>query len=237
MGKYCYEYPRPALTTDGVIFGYNDKQLYVLLIRRGHEPYIGQWALPGGFVNMDETAEEGVKREVKEETGIDLDHIIQMHTFSKPRRDPRHRTVSVVYLAAVPFSETIIIAGDDASNAAWHPFTDLPSLAFDHERILEVAGFKLRELLPFSGLLEFLLGKCFSEFDLTTLFNIVYENGFSNKKLIKVLTDQGIIIKTPSCKLKLSQDVKKSISMEGFIFHQRLADFLLHSVRENSDKN
>ena len=94
---YCYKYPRPAVTTDVVLFAMVDSQMKVLLIQRGRDPYKGQWAFPGGFLNMDETAEVGALRELKEETGLELDHVRQFHTFTRLDRDPRGRTISIAY--------------------------------------------------------------------------------------------------------------------------------------------
>ena len=99
--KYCYKYPHPAVTTDCVIFGFNGERLQVLLIERGIEPYKGRWAFPGGFLKMDETAEEGALRELKEETGLENAYIQQLHTFSDPNRDPRERVITIAYYALV----------------------------------------------------------------------------------------------------------------------------------------
>ena len=89
--KYCYKYPHPSVTTDCVIFGFDGKKLQVLLVQRGNEPYKGCWAFPGGFMNMDESAEEGALRELQEETGLKDAYIRQFHTFTAPQRDPRER--------------------------------------------------------------------------------------------------------------------------------------------------
>ena len=99
--KYCYRYPHPAVTTDCVIFGFDGERLQVLLIERGIEPYKGSWAFPGGFLKMDETAEEGARRELKEETGLDSAYMEQFHTFSTPERDPRERVITIAYYALV----------------------------------------------------------------------------------------------------------------------------------------
>ena len=131
---YTYQYPRPAVTADCVVITI-EVVPKVLLIRRGNEPYKGCWAFPGGFMDMDETAEQCAIRELKEETGLDIERVLQIGAYSKVDRDPRGRTLSVAYLAVVGTPQ--LVAGhDDAAQAAWFPLTDLPSLAFDHQEIM-----------------------------------------------------------------------------------------------------
>lgn len=132
--SYTYKYPRPAVTTDCVVFT-KEKEPKVLLIQRGNEPYKGCWAFPGGFMNMEETAEECAVRELKEETGLTVNRIRQIGAYSKVDRDPRGRTVSIAYLAIVD-APTAVSGMDDAAKAAWFPLSSLPDLAFDHQDIL-----------------------------------------------------------------------------------------------------
>lgn len=132
--SYTYKYPRPAVTTDCVVFT-QEEEPKVLLIQRGNEPYKGCWAFPGGFMNMEETAEECAVRELKEETGLTVNQIQQIGAYSKVDRDPRGRTVSIAYLAIV--DAPIAVSGmDDAAKAAWFPLSSLPDLAFDHQDIM-----------------------------------------------------------------------------------------------------
>lgn len=138
--KYYYDYPRPAVTTDCVLFGFNEKlELMVLLIERKFDPYKRFWAFPGGFLNMDETAEQCAKRELFEETGIKIDQIQQLYTASKVDRDPRGRVISIVFIAKVDFFVTNVVAGDDASDAKWFNVRNMPQLAFDHDEIFTLA--------------------------------------------------------------------------------------------------
>lgn len=137
--KYCYEYPRPALTVDCVLFGFDEIDVLILLIERGKPPYKGQWALPGGFVDNDETTEEAVQREMKEETSVSQLILTQLKAYSEPDRDPRDRIVSVAYTGLVNISDYNPEAGDDAANSAWFSISDLPPLAFDHRKIIEDA--------------------------------------------------------------------------------------------------
>ena len=144
--KYTYSYPRPALTVDAVVFRKSVKgEFEVLLIQRAHSPFEGMWALPGGFVDMDETVEEAVGRELKEETSIDGLDLQQLHTFSAVNRDPRHRTISVVFWA-VMLDDQKAEAGDDAMNAQWFQLTNLPKLAFDHDLVIDMAKKKLTSI-------------------------------------------------------------------------------------------
>lgn len=140
---YTYKYPRPAVTTDCVVFGFDKHDLKVLLIERGGEPFKGKWALPGGFLNMDETAEEGAKRELKEETGLEVQNVELVSCFSEPDRDPRGRTISIAFFTVTEIQEPQ--AGDDASKARWFNTDELPPLAFDHDEILQMAIKKLKE--------------------------------------------------------------------------------------------
>jgi len=134
---YCYEYPRPAVTADVIILKSMNGRHHVLLIERKHQPYEGMWALPGGFLNMDETLEEAALRELQEETGIAGVNLEQFHTFSNVNRDPRHRTITTVFLG---FADDSIspVAGDDAAKVQWFALDKLPQLAFDHAMVMEM---------------------------------------------------------------------------------------------------
>ena len=132
---YSYKYPRPALTVDALVYVKGNSTFSVLLIQRGIEPFKGKWALPGGFVNMDELLETACKRELEEETGLLVDKMTQFKTFDTIDRDPRHRTISVVFSAQLP-EKAEVKGGDDAANAQWFQINDLPEMAFDHREIL-----------------------------------------------------------------------------------------------------
>lgn len=137
--KYCYEYPRPAVTADCIIFGIQNGQLHVLLIERGNEPFKGTWAFPGGFIDEDETIEACAARELKEETGLENIALEQFYTFSEPGRDPRGRTISVAFIAFINIEDFHPEAGDDAAKLQWFPVNALPVLAFDHEHVMSKA--------------------------------------------------------------------------------------------------
>lgn len=141
---YSYKYPRPAVTTDCVLFSEDaNGNLCVLLIQRGDDPFKGYWAFPGGFLNMDEDAETGARRELLEETGLEVGSMDQVGCFSAVDRDPRGRTISIAFYAFVPMIEAH--GGDDAEDARWFPVQTLPTLAFDHDLMLQAALKKLRE--------------------------------------------------------------------------------------------
>ena len=137
-GKYVYEYPRPAVTVDVVIIT-RERKPRVLLIRRGRDPFKGHWAIPGGFVDIDEPLDHAARRELLEETGVAAKRLIQLHTFGDPKRDPRGRTISVTYLATVNADDIEPRAGDDAAEVGWFSLARPPKLAFDHKNILAVA--------------------------------------------------------------------------------------------------
>ena len=134
---YTYDYPRPAVTADRVVFSNDSDGLSVLLIERANEPFKGCWAFPGGFMDMEENAEDCARRELKEETGLQLEHMEQIGVFTDVDRDPRGRTVSIAYSALV--EKRPVIGADDAAQARWFPISEIPALAFDHEKILRAA--------------------------------------------------------------------------------------------------
>ena len=135
---YTYDYPRPAVTADIVVLKKNDENYSVLLIERKHDPFAGSWALPGGFLNMDETLEEAALRELEEETGITGVALQQFHTFSKVNRDPRHRTITTVFIGFANQNTPLPQAGDDAAKAQWFNLETLPPLAFDHGLVMDM---------------------------------------------------------------------------------------------------
>lgn len=137
-GMPTYEYPRPGLTTDLVVLRGRRGARELLLVRRGGEPFMDWWALPGGFVDEGERPEDAARRELAEETGLAWDGpLVQGHTYGDPGRDPRGWTVSVVYAADLGEEADVeVTGGDDAEDAAWMPVHALPPLAFDHDIIV-----------------------------------------------------------------------------------------------------
>ena len=195
MKKYCYDYPRPALTSDIVVFSYNKNRLLVLLIQRKYMPFKEKWALPGGFVDMEETADECAYRELLEETGLKIKNLYQLVTASALGRDPRGRTVSVFFYGFIGYEHASIKAGDDAKNAQWFQADKLPSLAFDHNDIILIALKKLKELIQLGSFGHDLLAQYFKLADLQQLFNIILSDKEVTEKYIKQYLESGIILK------------------------------------------
>ena len=188
---YCYKYPHHAVTTDCVIFGFDGRELKVLLIERGIEPYHGHWAFPGGFLKPDESAEEGALRELKEETGVESAYIEQFHTYSDPFRDPRERVITSAYMALVKITE--VAGGDDASDARWFPIDRTPKLAFDHDHILRDALVRLRERIHFHPIGYDLLPQKFTMKELQTLYEAVLGVHFDRRNFSKKMLHLDIL--------------------------------------------
>lgn len=194
--KYTYDYPRPAVTTDCIIFGFDETDLKVLLIERGIEPYKGSWAFPGGFLNMDETTEEGAKRELEEETGLKNVFIEQLYTFSDVNRDPRGRVISVVYFALVKQKDFKAKAGDDASKAEWFSVKDIPKLAFDHEMIFRKALYRLKGKIRYQPIGFELLPEKFTLSELQHLYEVVLEMRLDKRNFRRKIQKMDLLIET-----------------------------------------
>lgn len=164
-----------CLSADCVVFGYADGNLKVALIKRKKLPFKGKWALPGGFVEGDETVEEGAARELEEETGIKDVYLEQVQVFSEPKRDPRGRVITVAFFALVDYRQYELVATEDAEKATWWPINDLPPLAFDHSRIFEKALDALRNAIDNKPIAFHLLPKYFRLTELQTLYEQIFD--------------------------------------------------------------
>jgi 8-oxo-dGTP diphosphatase len=200
---YQYEFPRPALTVDCVVFGLDDQDLKVLLIQRDLEPFAGKWALPGGFVHEQETLEEAARRELAEETGLNRVFLEQLYTFGDPGRDPRERVVTVAYYALVNIRDHKVRASTDARNAAWFAVTDPPSLAFDHDLILETARQRLRGKLSYQPIGFELLPRKFTLSQLQRLYEIILEKPVDKRNFRRKILGMGLLRETE----EIEQDV------------------------------
>ena len=187
-----YKYPHMAVTTDCVIFTYEDWTLKVLLVRRGGEPYKGSWAFPGGFLRLEETAMEGALRELREETSLTPSSpIVQLGVFSDVDRDPRERVITIAWYALVKPSE--VVGGDDAAEAAWFPVDDLPSLAFDHAQIFSEALERLRQDIHFKPVGFDLLDDTFTIPDLQRLYETILNRKFDRRNFQRKMMASGIL--------------------------------------------
>lgn len=170
--KKRFQFP---ISVDSVIFGYSNGKLSVALVERKNEPFIGMWALPGGFMENDETVEETALRELKEETGIQDVYLEQFHVFSKRGRDPRGPTLTIALFALINSEHTNLVATADAVRAKWWPVHEIPQLGFDHNEICVKALDALRNALRSKPLAFELLPKAFTLSQLQDLYEQVYD--------------------------------------------------------------
>ncbi len=197
---YTYEYPRPSLTVDCIIFGLDESsRLKVLLIQRAKEPFKDTWALPGGFVDENETLEYAALRELKEETGISDVFIEQLFTFGTPGRDPRGRVVTVAYYSLINLAEHKIGADTDAQDVKWFPINSLPPLAFDHAEILKTAITRLRGKVRYQPIGFELLAEKFTLTQLQKLYETILDKELNKRnfrtKILKmnILKEEDIL--------------------------------------------
>lgn len=185
------------VAVDAVVFGYESKKnLSVLLIRRGVEPYKNTWALPGGLVLEDESLEHAVERELVEETGLKIDYLEQLYSFGAPKRDPRNRVISISYFGLVKPNHYKIEAATDAAEAQWFPINDIPKLAFDHQVIFDLAKTRLKSKLHYQPIGFDLLNKSFPFSDLEHLYTTILEKDIDRRNFRKKLMSFGIIEET-----------------------------------------
>jgi 8-oxo-dGTP diphosphatase len=195
---YTYEYPRPALTVDIVAFSLQNQKLCVLLIERAEQPFAGMWALPGGFVKIDEDLNAAAERELEEETSVHGAYLEQLYTYGAPNRDPRGRVVSVAHFALIPSNKPIRASGgSDASSARWHPLDDLPPLAFDHHEIVTYAIRRLRYKLEYTAVGFELLPNNFTLTELQQTYEIILGENLDKRNFRRRILQAGIIEATP----------------------------------------
>lgn len=228
--RYTYEYPRPSLTVDCVIFGYDHERrdLSVLLIERADDPFKGKWAFPGGFVEIDESTDDAARRELEEETGVNDVFLEQLYTFSEPYRDPRGRVVSVAYYALVNLKEHDVKAASDAADAQWFPVEDMPDLAFDHDTILNVAIDRVRGKVSYAPIGFELLPKKFTLRDLQHLYETILGRKLDQSNFRKRMMKTGVVQETgtkesdvphrPASLYELDPDVYQKLLSEGYPF-------------------
>lgn len=187
------QHERPSVTVDVVILTMRKRRLEVLLVKRKHWPYEGLWAIPGGFVEIDESLEDAARRELEEETAVHDVYLEQLYTFGDPHRDPRTRVITVVYYALIRSDELHIAAGDDAADSAWYPISSLPPLAFDHENILAYTMQRLRGKLEYTAIGFQLLAPEFTLSELQEVYEAILARALDKRNFRKKVLTTGIL--------------------------------------------
>lgn len=182
---YQYEYPHPAVTVDIVIFTVRDRQLKLLLIKRAGEPFRGKWALPGGFVQLNEDLEAAARRELAEETGVSGVFLEQLYTFGAVDRDPRERVITIAYYALIPSNEVVLQAATDAEAVGWFGMDELPPLAFDHADIVAMAHRRLVAKLDYSTIAFQFMPREFTLSELQEVYEIILREEMDRRNFRK----------------------------------------------------
>jgi len=182
---YSYEYPHPAVSVDIVIFTIRDARLKLLLIRRAGEPYRGKWALPGGFIHLDEDLDASARRELEEETGVSGVYLEQLYTFGAPQRDPRERVITVAYYALIPSDRLQLRAATDAEAVGWFGMDELPALAFDHTDIIAMAHERLVAKLDYSTIAFQFMGGDFTLSELQSVYEMILREALDKRNFRK----------------------------------------------------
>ena len=196
--SFSYEYPRGALTVDCVVFGFDadDADLQVMLIQRNLPPFKGDWALPGGFVHIDETLDAAARRELREETGITNLYLEQLYTFGALGRDPRERVVTVAYYALVRMSDHEVLAATDAADAAWFSVHDVTQLAFDHDEIFTMALDRLRGKVRYAPIGFELLPEKFTLTQLQHVYEAILGQELDKRNFRRKVQKTGLVVET-----------------------------------------
>ena len=193
---YTYQYARPALTVDCVVFGLDEEDLKVLLIQRKHDPFAGDWAFPGGFVDVGETPEEAARRELEEETGLAKVYLEQLYTFGEPDRDPREHVVSVAHYGLVSIHGHRVRADDDARDARWFPVLCAPPLAFDHDEILRMAHERLKGKVRREPVGFELLPRKFTLSELQRVYETILGEKIDKRNFRRRVLKTGLLVET-----------------------------------------
>jgi 8-oxo-dGTP diphosphatase len=221
--QYCYDYPRPAVTVDIILITFYDNDLKVLLIQRNHAPFQGKWALPGGFVDIDEDLDDAALRELAEETNITDVYLEQLYTFGQPDRDPRTRVITVAYFALLSADQAArlqIRGGSDAKHARWWSMYQLPELAFDHDRILPYALQRLRWKLEWTALGFLLLPTEFTLSELQKVYETVLNEPLDKRNFRRKMLAADVLEETGNLRAgdhrpaKLYRFTAKAIELE-----------------------
>jgi 8-oxo-dGTP diphosphatase len=218
--SYTYDYPRPMVTVDTVIFTVLDNDLKVLLVKRRYEPFQDQWAIPGGFVGMDESLEDAARRELYEETNVQDLYLEQLYTFGAPERDPRGRVISVSYFALISAEHRQLAARTDSAEVGWYSVYKLPKLAFDHAEIIDYALQRLRYKLDYTSVGFQLLPKKFTLTELQRIYEIILQKKLDKRNFRKKVLSLGLLEPLEETKMEGPHRPAKlyAFSEENFVF-------------------
>jgi 8-oxo-dGTP diphosphatase len=187
-------YERPSVTVDVVIFTLQERELHVLLVKRRNWPFEGRWAIPGGFVNMNESLEQAARRELDEETGVRDIYLEQLYTFGEPKRDPRTRVISVAYIALVSADKQTLRVSDESTDVRWFSVQRLPGpLAFDHDAILAAGLDRLRSKLEYTTLAFQLLPEVFSILELKHIYEQILDEKLDKGNFYRKIKDANVL--------------------------------------------
>ena len=194
---FSYPYPHPAVTTDVVVFTIRENRLSILLVKRANPPHQGEWALPGGFLDIDEDLDACAARELEEETGITGVYLEQLYTFGATQRDPRERVISVTYYALVPQDSLADPrAASDATDVGWYALEDLPALAFDHAQIIEMAHSRLVAKLDYSTIAFQFMPERFTLSELQCVYEALLNQSLDKRNFRKRILSLDLIEET-----------------------------------------
>ena len=226
---FTYEYPRPAVTVDAVVFGLDSRSvLHVLLIRRGSKPHLGSWAVPGGFVELDEDLEVAARRELLEESGVHVTYLEQLYTFGKPGRDPRGHVISVAWYALVRTIDHTPVADTDATEVQWHSMDDLPELAFDHSEMVTAAHKRLQAKVCYAPVGFDLLPPKFTLRQLQQLYEGILDRPLDKRNFRRKVLAMNLLVDTDEVEQRVRHRAARlyrfdhqkynSLALNGFIF-------------------
>lgn len=191
-----FSHDSPAVTVDIVIFTIQNDDLKVLLVRRMNSPYKNKWAIPGGFVRYEEPLEDAAQRELYEETGVRNVYIEQLYTFGEPKRDPRKRVITVAYFALISSENLVVRPDSDVSDVRWFSTYKLPSLAFDHEKILEYALERLRNKIMYTNVAFQLMPERFTLTELQNAYEVILNKKLDKRNFRKKILSSNLLEKT-----------------------------------------
>lgn len=187
------KFERPSVTVDVLIFTIKNERLQILLVKRGIEPFKNSWALPGGFVRMNESLEEAAIRELSEETGVRSVYLEQLYTFGDPKRDPRTRVITVSYFALIPSEKIKLHSSTDVSDASWFLISNLPGLAFDHKKIIQTGVTRLKNKAGYSNIGYGLLPEKFRLSELQKTYEAILGHPLDKRNFRKRMSSLGFL--------------------------------------------